>query len=217
MAHPVPRRFVEYVLLGPLDDRRQLQNSPLLGDVWIAYAERPGTPRQLLIAPHKDCGAGSVAVAINDLVEDEDAQVAYLQGIVAACLKFEDVLAIVVPMTEWWARPSNTQALETYLRKRSGETRLANTISGLNAAWISGAERPAAGAVDRYVALAAILLWAKSAGTLGGTSGVGTGKRVQTGASRRRSEVDRGRFALRAQESARPKGQTNGLAGLAQS
>jgi hypothetical protein len=162
MAHPVPRRFVEYVLLGPLDDRRQLQNSPLLGDVWIAYAERPGTPRQLLIAPHKDCGAGSVAVAINDLVQDEDAQVAYLQGIVAACLKFEDVLAIVVPMTEWWARPSNTQALETYLRKRSGETRLANTISGLNAAWISGAERPAAGAVDRYVALAAILLWAES-------------------------------------------------------
>ena len=35
MATDVPRWLVEFILLGPEDDRRQLQDSPILGDVWI--------------------------------------------------------------------------------------------------------------------------------------------------------------------------------------
>ena len=35
------RALVELVLLGPTNDRRQLQDSPVLGDVWIAYAMKP--------------------------------------------------------------------------------------------------------------------------------------------------------------------------------
>ena len=29
------RALVEFVLLGPTTDRRQLQDSPILGDVWM--------------------------------------------------------------------------------------------------------------------------------------------------------------------------------------
>ena len=36
MPVPIPRRLVDFILLGPVDDRRQLQESPILGDVWIA-------------------------------------------------------------------------------------------------------------------------------------------------------------------------------------
>jgi hypothetical protein len=46
-ATQIPRALVENVLLGPMDDRRQLQDSPILGDVWIAYAERPLDPQAM--------------------------------------------------------------------------------------------------------------------------------------------------------------------------
>ena len=55
------RALVELVLLGPTNDRRQLQDSPVLGDVWIAYAMKPHDAIDLLITPHKTRPAGPVA------------------------------------------------------------------------------------------------------------------------------------------------------------
>ena len=51
MPIPIPRTLVDRLLLGPDGDRRQLQDSPVLGDVWIAFAETPGTACDLLITP----------------------------------------------------------------------------------------------------------------------------------------------------------------------
>ena len=53
---PIPSPLVEFILLGPLEDRRQLQDSPILGDVWMAYAETPAAPMDLLITPYKTGG-----------------------------------------------------------------------------------------------------------------------------------------------------------------
>src|SRR5687768_14410849 len=108
---PSSRALIELLLLGPSHDKRQLQDSPVLGDVWIAYAETPASPVDLLITPFKGQSAGVVAsrIATNlDLVRtkeqarDEDALVASLQGLVAAKLFFGEMLRVVVPMTEWW-------------------------------------------------------------------------------------------------------------------
>jgi hypothetical protein len=44
------RSLVELVLLGPTNDQRQLQDSPILGDVWIAFAAGPAEPMDRLIA-----------------------------------------------------------------------------------------------------------------------------------------------------------------------
>ena len=41
MAISIPRTLVEFILLGPEDDRRQLQDSPILGDVWVEFARNP--------------------------------------------------------------------------------------------------------------------------------------------------------------------------------
>ena len=49
MAIEIPRTLVEFILLGPEDDRRQLQDSPILGDVWVAFAEKPHERQDLLI------------------------------------------------------------------------------------------------------------------------------------------------------------------------
>jgi serine protease AprX len=41
----MPAELVEHILLGPAGDRRVLQDSPLLGDVWAAFALDPGVVR----------------------------------------------------------------------------------------------------------------------------------------------------------------------------
>src|SRR3546814_14967169 len=57
----IPTKLVEYLLLGPAYDQRQLQDSPLLGDVWLAFARRPRSRQDLLITPHMATTAASVA------------------------------------------------------------------------------------------------------------------------------------------------------------
>lgn len=48
------RALVELVLLGPANDRRQLQDSPVLGDVWIAYAVKPAEVRKIFLSLHSN-------------------------------------------------------------------------------------------------------------------------------------------------------------------
>ena len=64
------RALVELVLLGPTNDRRQLQDSPVLGDVWIAYAAKPDEAIDLLITPHKSRPAGPVASLLPERFEN---------------------------------------------------------------------------------------------------------------------------------------------------
>src|SRR5262245_58044698 len=113
MAIEIPVPLVEFILLGPADDRRQLQDSPILGDVWVQFGASPGKALDLLIPPYKTQHAGVVAATIDaDLGDDDNVnstddgrkgpEVAYLQGLVVARLTFEQVLAVVVPKTKWW-------------------------------------------------------------------------------------------------------------------
>ena len=90
MPIPIPRTLVELILLGPTDDRRQLQDSPILGDVWIAFAENPAEALDLLITPHKTQPAGHVAAKIANSIDRDDTDIAYLQAILAARLDFEN-------------------------------------------------------------------------------------------------------------------------------
>jgi hypothetical protein len=108
MATGVPRWLVEFILLGPEDDRRQLQDSPILGDVWFEFAKQASgvgdsDALELLITPYKDNAAGRVASTLTMDCKIRNADIAHLQGIVAAKLKFEDVLRYVVPLTKWWS------------------------------------------------------------------------------------------------------------------
>ena len=114
MAIEIPSSLVEFILLGPEDDRRQLQDSPILGDVWVEFAKKPDQYLDLLITPLMTQPAGAVAAAIDERFnnlnalparppKNGDPNIAYLQGIVAARLSFEEVLRIVVPITQWWA------------------------------------------------------------------------------------------------------------------
>jgi serine protease AprX len=106
MPIEIPSPLVEFILLGPMDDRRQLQDSPILGDVWIEFGKAPSEPHDLLISPYKTQRAGDVTARIEEDVENDgsghDPRIAYLQGLVVASLTFEQVLRVVVPKTKWW-------------------------------------------------------------------------------------------------------------------
>jgi hypothetical protein len=189
MAIPIPTALVEFILLGPLDDRRQLQDSPILGDVWVAYGKSPGAALDLLISPFRTQHAGSVAGEIEDgLVSGNGrSNIAYLQGLVVARLTFEEVLRVVVPLTSWWINKWTED--ETQLKQNEShiqgadepktEPPLEHELSGYNVDKVvsvldnllrsatlwhlkedSDEVLESPSPLDRFVALMALIVWA---------------------------------------------------------
>jgi len=169
------RALVELVLLGPTNDRRQLQDSPVLGDVWIAYAVKPADAIDLLITPHKTQAAGPVAVRIAKRLNElkirrergQESQIAYLQGLVAARLFFEELLRVIVPMTQWWGDRNVQQGLQEYVEGTRLRKRIQAVIDWTRAGDEDAQAQAAAGfaefsALDRYVSLAGIILWSST-------------------------------------------------------
>ena len=176
MAIEVPRSLVEFILLGPEDDRRQLQDSPILGDVWIEFARRPGKRLELLITPYREQAAGTVAAALATVDDGTarrtdvlgEANIAFLQGIVAARLTFEEVLRYVVPMTSWWGDKRIADSIRKYVERP--ETMDADIGAILVAAdrWFRQRDMEQSDAAmqdletrKRYIALAGLVLWAQ--------------------------------------------------------
>lgn len=181
---------MEFVLLGPLHDRRQLQDSPILGDVWLAFAHAPERAHELLVVPHREVPASAVAITIDERVArspfEEDADIAPLHGVVAARLHLLEVLTVVVPMTVWWRSERIQRQLQAYLEHEhkharseqpsdtdrthaSRLNRIASAIKTLAQDWTTGFEgaldEDLFPALDRFLALAGLLLWAGGANT----------------------------------------------------
>lgn len=179
---PIPSPLVEFILLGPLDDRRQLQDSPILGDVWVKFGTNPAAALDLLISPFRGQHAGVVAGEIDSgLGSDRDAEIAFLQGLIVARLTFREVAHLVVPKTNWWTqrwtteevklpkkkgqkteqKREKTHALKSYTKGRV-EKVLENILSAakewhLKTISVQSQELPA---LDRFVALTGLFLWA---------------------------------------------------------
>ena len=171
----IPAELLEHILLGPIDDRRVLQDSPLLGDVWTAYALDPGNVQDVLITPHRTATAASVASVIPKGLglraaerekeiepkpaprDKEKPKVAYLQGLVGARLYFDEVLCILVPLTQWWRQPKVTgRILEVGEHKERLEKLLRRDVSK------QGVVQPITdnfSSLERYIALAGLIYW----------------------------------------------------------
>ena len=185
----IPRALVEFILLGPEDDRRQLQDSPLLGDVWLEFAKRPDERLELLITPFKEQAAGTVASVLTgdrridageimqppNAATDGDApvlgeaNVAFLQGIVVASLTFDEVLRYVVPMTSWWGDKRIAGGIQRYVNTPAEMVDDIDQILAAAKKWFgkypdhdrSEAMRDRE-TRKRYIALAGLILWART-------------------------------------------------------
>jgi hypothetical protein len=171
----IPAELVEHILLGPADDRRVLQDSPLLGDVWAAYALDPGKVQDVLITPHKNATAAGVASQIPEGREwrererrketdpkpaerqKQRAKIAYLQGLVAANLYFDEVLCILVPMTQWWYQPNVKGRIEQVSKEK-----LIRLLECGDKQQLAAPTRPPPEtftSLERYIALAGLIHW----------------------------------------------------------
>ena len=168
MPIKIPRSLVEFILLGPEDDRRQLQDSPILGDVWVEFAKNPASRLELLITPYKETAASAVARKLleslpGETTDEPQTDIAYLQGIVAARLTFEEVLRFVLPITAWWSDPRIANSLKDYFTEHGLlVTELAATRDEA-AKWLAGTTQISLQDLEtrrRYTALAGLILWA---------------------------------------------------------
>ncbi|MGA9581150.1 MAG: S8 family serine peptidase [Allosphingosinicella sp.] len=98
------------ILHGKGERRRYVQDTPILPDVWQAFAGAPAERHDLLIAPLKSCSAIAVMRALRDVLagrldfpELAKAQLAPLQSFVGARLTFDELINVVLPRTEWVA------------------------------------------------------------------------------------------------------------------
>src|SRR6185295_18653786 len=99
MSIPIPSPLIEFVLFGPLDDRRQLQDSPILGGVWIASGQEPEGQQDLLIVAFRSAHPGEVA--------------GFIEGELGA-KKSADVTDQELPLT--------LKELQTDISRKPGET-----------------------------------------------------------------------------------------------
>jgi subtilisin family serine protease len=167
MAVEIPRDLIEYILLGSGDTKRLIQDSPILIDVWDAYANQPSDPIDLLIAVHKKSTANELAAEIYKAITrsgaaEDDPEIAPLQGIVAARLYFGELLTVLVPLTAWWQDKTTRKELDAYTA--TGSTKLTETIAGITqllARWRgsgnSGETTNERSAVERFIALCTLV------------------------------------------------------------
>lgn len=173
----IPQALVEYILLGSGDSRRHLQDSPILGDVWIAYAQNPNEPIDLLITSHWDATANDLAAEIFEklrksrpLDAGNQPRVAAVQNYVAARLYFDEVVRILVPMTKWWLEPRTLKERADYLepdksKDGCGRQKMSQTVDDVQKlvrAWAKDSKSAAIHtrrtAFERFVALCVLVL-----------------------------------------------------------
>ncbi len=115
------RSFVEKLMFGTGRARRFTQDSPVLPDVWLAYAgameddhilhsERGAL--ELLLTPYRDAPPGVVRNALLDRLPKKSARVIYNQTTVMTDLHFEELVRAVLPMTNWWWRLGDIALLQ---------------------------------------------------------------------------------------------------------
>jgi serine protease AprX len=189
---PIPSPLIEFMLLGPVEDRRQLQDSPILGDVWVQFGKEPRKEADVLISPYRGQHAGKVAEKIDtDLPEDRDARISFLQGLIVAKLTFKEVAEVVVPKTKWWLQryhqeevqpppaapakkkgkksepkpPPEVREIHEFQQnyKREKVEAVVRTLRDSAKEWhskIPSLQSQELPALDRFVALTGLLLWA---------------------------------------------------------
>jgi serine protease AprX len=168
MAVEIPRDLIQYILLGSGDSQRHIQDSPILCDVWVSYAEKPSEPADLLITSHQDGTATELAVEIYKGITrpdgKNDPQIGTLQAFVAARLYFGEVLKILVPLTTWWQEAETKEEFEKYNSIDSPELdRTVDHVKKLRDHWLDSTStndrRPdnTMSAFERFVALCTLV------------------------------------------------------------
>lgn len=138
-------QFVQELVFGLRDAQRFTQDSPVLPDVWRAYAAAPREPVDLLLSPHIKAAPGRLAIELRRRLREirageeagtrQSARVAYNQFNLVARLYLDELVRVVLPLTAWWRRSLPAlRALRATLASEEGRERLAAELAAFRAA-----------------------------------------------------------------------------------
>lgn len=119
--------FFNTLLFETPSGQRFTQDSPILGNVWLAYARQPQEPVDLILTVKQDKPTGKAAFELRKMIaklrgnrlESEDepgapdfgaikqadkkpVRLTYIPGQIAVSLYFDELLRVVLPLTPWW-------------------------------------------------------------------------------------------------------------------
>ncbi|WP_293675885.1 S8 family serine peptidase [uncultured Phenylobacterium sp.] len=113
---------------------RFIQDSPILPDVWSAFARDPDTTADVLLTAHQDDNASALAAEVRQRLKDhrrrrrrEPASVAPLAGVAAARVYLDELFTVLLPMTAWWRELKIPEAIKT----PSGASKLVRAVERL--------------------------------------------------------------------------------------
>ena len=106
------RETIEHLFYGrPEQQRRFTQDFPVLPDVWIEYGRDPKAPVEVLLTPHNESDAPTVARVLRERLATDGrgagptrSRVLYNESVVMAKLTFPQLLRSALPLTAWWQR-----------------------------------------------------------------------------------------------------------------
>jgi len=112
------RGFLEDVVYSGERQRRFIQQSPIMPDVWIRYGVNPGCQQELLLVPNWHYSTADLAKAIKGRLnydkkhrkaleafrgsDPEPPSIAFNQNVVVANLWFDELIRAVLPLSAWW-------------------------------------------------------------------------------------------------------------------
>lgn len=127
--------FANSLLFETPGGLRYTQDSPILPNVWLAFAMEPNQQHELILTSAEEGGTGQAAHKIREMLNNyrkkmkdagepvgERPRISYIPGQIAARLYFDELMRVVLPLTQWWH--------ETYDRLRF----LEHTMKGANVA-----------------------------------------------------------------------------------
>ncbi len=109
--------LIEGLLYETPQGRRFLQDSPVMPDIWLAFARASREHQEVLITPHRDVRTADMAkrlrhaIALSrdafrgriaDPYEFSELRLAPLSSQVAVRLSFPELMGSVIPLTNWW-------------------------------------------------------------------------------------------------------------------
>ncbi len=120
-APAIPRQLIEYFLLGQTrrgQPERFCQDGGIVLDVWLAFAKDPWSAQRVLIVPAEGMSTVHLAAGLHHALAfyrrggraRERPNISPLESYVAATLYLDELLRVVLPLSEWW-RDKNLWAI----------------------------------------------------------------------------------------------------------
>lgn len=112
--------FANRLLFETPSGLRFTQDSPVLPNVWLAFALAPREPQELILTTSRQTSTGQTALEIRtmlnnlrkkakgaDLIQRRRARVSYIPGQIAVRVYFDELMRTILPLTPWWHETYN--------------------------------------------------------------------------------------------------------------